>query len=375
MHRMVFGVMLATAGCGRLGFDSIGDNDLPPGTCDESAVDAIGSGTADDPFLLCNARQLVALMDPAAAPQWSAHFRLGADLDLAGLDESTAPATHPIGTRATPFTGTFDGAGHAISNLTHRSRRSEHVGLFGVVSGDGAALANLRMIDVSLHGEVMVGGLAGLIEDGAAVTNCHSSGSVRAEVEYAGGLIGAVGGVWVSNGRASVARSSSAANAIAAGSNWAGGLVGNVAGNSTCTDSFATGDATATLDFAGGLAGGSTGVIRNSYATGDVIGKSSVGGLVGSSGGEVTNAFTISTVLGARGLTGALIGDHWAGEVEGSATLAACAVEGSNCHGALVGERTELELAQLVDPAQRPLAAWDLAAIWSIDAGGLPALR
>ena len=69
---------------------------------------------------------------------------LGADIDLGGAAWTPIGAFQPMGeegeaaetpTPALAFTGSFDGAGHTISNLTISGEASMGVGLFGCAAG------------------------------------------------------------------------------------------------------------------------------------------------------------------------------------------------------------------------------------------------
>ncbi len=64
----------------------------------------------------------------------SGSYRLMSDLDAdtagySGIGDSFTP----IGSRADPFTGTFNGNGHTISNLVIDGSGTDHVGLFGAI--------------------------------------------------------------------------------------------------------------------------------------------------------------------------------------------------------------------------------------------------
>ena len=90
----------------------------------ETAHDALGSGSRDDPFVLCSAAQLVALGHHPES--WDAHYRLGAEVDLGAFDETTLL---PIGNTSSPFHGSFDGCGHHITGFHRASPALDHVGL------------------------------------------------------------------------------------------------------------------------------------------------------------------------------------------------------------------------------------------------------
>lgn len=102
-------------------------------------------------------------------------FNLGGDYVLSNdIDLSGYPNWDPIGTLANPFTGTFDGNGHTISNLTINRPAQDNVGLFGVINttkakhapGDNSVLSepivrNLLFTNASVKGRDNVGILTG----------------------------------------------------------------------------------------------------------------------------------------------------------------------------------------------------------------------
>ena len=91
-----------------------------------------GTGTMEDPFVISTADELNNMRNNLAA-----QYKLEADIDLSTWIETNSPETgwQPIGTSATPFTGNFDGNGHAIENIWI-SMDSENVGFFGAVGGN-----------------------------------------------------------------------------------------------------------------------------------------------------------------------------------------------------------------------------------------------
>ena len=102
-------------------------------------------------------------------------FNLGGDYVLSNdIDLSGYPNWEPIGTLANPFTGTFNGNGHTISNLTINRPAQDNVGLFGVINttkakhapGDNSVLSepivrNLLFTNASIKGRDNVGILTG----------------------------------------------------------------------------------------------------------------------------------------------------------------------------------------------------------------------
>lgn len=65
-----------------------------------------GTGTSSDPFLVATANDLCNVGN-----NLSAYYKQTADIDMAGVTFTG------IGSDSTPFTGTFDGDNHIISNL------------------------------------------------------------------------------------------------------------------------------------------------------------------------------------------------------------------------------------------------------------------
>ena len=90
------------------------------------------------------------------------------------------------------FTATFDGNGHAVSNLfiefTDSSARYP-AGLFGMVR-DGV-VRDVELLDVDVTGGSYGGGLVGYSSDGE-ISDSHVTGSVSAD-DYVGGLVGRSG--------------------------------------------------------------------------------------------------------------------------------------------------------------------------------------
>jgi len=342
-----------------------------PGTF--ARYDYLGTGTFTDPYVLCSPAQLLDLMNPASAQAWSKRFVLGADIDLTGYDESSSPPAQPIGSPAVPFTGIFDGLGHAISNLhVGVNASSDFVGLFGYVAGSAAVVRNLRVLAADVQGDFMVGALVGALHLGATVSGCASSGTVSGD-DCVGGLVGSVGGDY---GTPSVPSSSDVAVVSASSSTAtvqayeeAGGLVGFMMSGSII-NSYAGGDVGG-AEVLGGLVGVvCAGWLVNTYATGNVTGvDQQTGGLLGVlQSGAAVNCFATGNVSGGDPTTtGRLIGDD-SGTVAGSATLssATCkaAPPGTPCHGPVGGESQAADVSVFGDPSSAVLSAWNFAHVW-----------
>ncbi len=193
----------------------------------------------------------------------SGKYKLVANIDASCL-------TSPISSSsATAFTGSFDGGGHTISNLTINLPHLSCVGLFGYTGSD-AKIKNVGLLGVSISGRDYVGGLVGY-DNGGSITNSYVTGTVSGRNRVAS-LIGYTNGGSITN--------SYAAGAVTAAA-YAGSLIG-YNNRGSITNSYATGTVTGTSSSIGGLIGyNNSGSITNSYATGAVSGTSFVGGLVG----------------------------------------------------------------------------------------------
>ncbi|WP_183192415.1 Ig-like domain-containing protein [Brevibacillus fluminis] len=295
---------------------------------------ATGDGTPANPYIITTAEELADIRT-----NMSASYKLGNNIDLS--DFSEGEGWEPIGSDGTPFTGTLDGNGHAIMELTiNRPDEMGPVGLFSTLKG---TVKNLELSDVKIAGKDSVGALAGetigdVIEPPPgppAVLSTISNVTVTGRVEgdkQVGGIIGtaynaqiswidsitrvsgmdAVGGVagklfgssldkTIIRGAvieaneargtnlgglagkvdASTIRTSVTLSGVR-GNMWVGGLAGRMMGGSV-SDSFAVGSIFGT-NMVGGLIGlADTNTIKTSYAAGEVTGTTFVGGLVGKS--------------------------------------------------------------------------------------------
>lgn len=135
------------------------------------------------------------------------------------------------------FSGSFDGDGKTISNLTI-SRGDMGVGLFGCSSGN---ISNVGLVNVNISSFYYVGGLVGY-QTGGSIVNSFSTGRVAANIGYGG---------------------------------FAGGLVGYQTGDSYISNCYSTADVSANWWHVAGLVGGGSRPINNSYTTGRITGSMS----------------------------------------------------------------------------------------------------
>ena len=217
-----------------------------------AAVTLTGSGTKDDPYLIGLAEELASLGGRSFSGK---SYRLTQDIDMENVP------MQPIKEFAD---GTFDGAGHTISNLTI-SAADGNAGLFAETRSSTVFKdIILHNVSVTLTGGSYagVGGLIGKIYGSTTIQGCGVSGAVAYSSGYSynsgnvGGLVGYL------NGKCTIKESYSQAtikNENNNSSSTAGGLLGRTGNYYTLsvTDCYASGDVTA----AGGRAGGFTGYV------------------------------------------------------------------------------------------------------------------
>ena len=275
-------------------------------------------------------------------------FLLTADLDLTGVD------FEPIGWELIyekssanyyyhPFSGTFDGQGHTISNLTvHRTMCNS--ALFGYT--ENATIKNLNVIGADILGVKRVGGLIGMMK-GGTLENCTFRGRVvncgigtgKNTGSYTGGLVGQLASGVVRNCQVKAdiiayaaseyydRGSSSIFDTTLNRGNYTGGVIGNVAGISSGTialiDNISFEGTVTGYDvdgfggnIVGGLVGGGTSAsLHNCSMTGVVRGNQNVGGLVGKcvSGGNNYQTFDIHNCIA----NGSVYGNDLVGGIVG----------------------------------------------------------
>lgn len=128
----------------------------------------------------------LAVWAEAARTDLSTNCILGANITLKKPADGESNWT-AVGNDTAPYTGTFDGAGFTISNLTIASS-SNYAGMFGAID-QGAKVSNVNLQDASISGNQWVAGLAGYVADGT-ISNCNFSGNISASSSYVGGIAG-----------------------------------------------------------------------------------------------------------------------------------------------------------------------------------------
>jgi hypothetical protein len=259
---------------------------------------------------------------------------LTADIDLSGKEWYLYIGTGEYD----PFNGTFDGNNKTISGL--------HSYSFFKYIGEDAVVKNLNFVDLNISGAFQAGALAGTnrgkiqnisvngsiggnfsvfggiaADNYGTMENCSFSGSVNhgggvvygnygimENCRFSGDISGS-GGIASLNANSGIIRNCYVTGSII-GDMETGGIVGDNSG--TVENCYTTcninGDSSGNR---GGIAGINSGTVKNCFATGNITGDMGIGGVVGNnygySGGTIQNCYATGTVTGWRfvgGITG-----------------------------------------------------------------------
>jgi hypothetical protein len=277
----------------------VNKNNMAQGYADPT----VGVFTINSPVVINTAEGLAHLSTLTNQADLAKEYELSADIDL-----DVYTNWKPIGSLDKPFTGTFDGQNHTISNLTINRPDEDYIGLFGRNTG---MISDLTLSSVDVVGRFFVGSLAGRNE--GTIKDVMADGTVSG-VSVVGGIVGGSGperdpdgGFGYSSADFYGEMIDTQSNVQVTGASTVGGLIGGTygiikncsssgaitVGQEDYFQSWALGDYWALMDYHeaymifdggfGGLVGSlkGYGLVEDSHATGNVEGKHAVGGLVG----------------------------------------------------------------------------------------------
>lgn len=269
----------------------------------------------DGVYQIGNADELVWFVKKVNGGENAISAVLAKDIDLADV------VWAPIGNGSVAFAGSFDGAGHTVSNLTvdyttAASGERLYLGLFGQVEGTPekhAVIQNLTVtgsVNAASEFSVYSGYVAGVVGSAryAELSNVISRVNVTADEKV--GNAASVGGLAGAMIDTTVTNCGNEGNIT--GVKNLGGLCYELY-SGTMTGCYNTGRVTATGTYVGGLMGyAKQATVTNVYNTGDVsTEKTLVGGLIGvMEKSALTNAYTTGkvTTAAASGAIGAAVG-------------------------------------------------------------------
>ncbi len=343
-----------------------------------------GAGTEDDPYILTNVDELNAMRQDLTA-----NYRLGNDIDLSpSVAWNYGRGWMEVGkSTGNQFTGSFDGAGFTIYNLTMNRPRfavvNYYMGLFG--NTDEVSIKNLHLEDVNIQCYRHCGSFAGRLIDGG-LENISVIGVVFSHNDAVGGVIG---DCYHENSFQNIF-----AKVDVRGRDNTGGIGGRMI--SSMLRSVMVEGSVQGRDRVGGLVGAltySVSEVTDSFNRALVSGQDEVGGLIGTiGGGAIVHSYSSGPVSGTGDYVGGLVGrntrldatstENLAGTSvldDGNVTESYWDIEGSGQDTSAGG------LGRTTDQMTYPYAAntyvgWDFVYTWGADSdylynAGYPYLR
>lgn len=231
-----------------------------------------GDGTESNPYIISTAGDLNYVRDTP-----SAYYALGNDIDMSTFYGDFEPIAD--------FTGSLDGKGYSIDNLSIAGSDME-VGLFQGIASDGTIKdVTFNNPVVKLSGNCMYAGVvAGNIMSnggGYTISNVHVNNAVFTSDGSVSPSIGGIAGQLTIFSKVSDCSVNNINIDVPEASN-VGGIVGTTRTSSSVSASRASGTINAGTTI-GGIVGdnGTGGSITNCYADMQITGENEIGGIVG----------------------------------------------------------------------------------------------
>ena len=323
------------------------------------------------------------------------HYKLMRNISLTGT-------WTPIGLNPV-FTGSLDGNGRTISNLTTETTSAQNGGLFGLIKGSGSGVKDLKIAvgAAGIRAAYRAGAVAGRSDEGAIFSGCSVEGvgeikSTGAGESVAGGIIGSAFGSFIEKCYTTV-RISAIGGTGSSPAIYAGGIAGYSGDATTATtiqNCYATGAISATDSkggnkYVGGIVGRLAGssIVENCYATGELtassVGTHYVGGIVGNdtNSGKILNCVALSSNVSATSINlhrvlGSGTGSTTRTNNYGLTSMQRNGVDYSSSWGS---NTTGLDGAHCADAIPTPTwwegtANWS-SGIWNFSSSSLPTLQ
>ena len=217
-----------------------------------------------------------------------ANIVLSGDIDLNDLTRSRALASNwtPVGTEAKPFTGTFDGKGYTIKNLTlvesEAKEGKAYIGFFGYAKNATIknetfenVYINIPCLDID-HSQGHIGAVAGSLEGTSTIENVTVKGNIQVYATQNANGASRVAVVAGGNSYGDVTMKNvhviaDAGSSLIANNNT-GALAGQLQGKSVFENCSSNINVTVNKFFAGGIIGLAAGdqLFKNCHTTGNI---------------------------------------------------------------------------------------------------------
>ncbi|MBT3981349.1 MAG: cadherin-like domain-containing protein [Bacteriovoracaceae bacterium] len=306
------------------------------------------SGTRIDPVKICTASQMAIVSTDTS--YWSKWISIEDNIDLSSVTITS------MGTSSIPFSGTIEGKGHTLSNLTINSPTSDYVAFVGYlkgdISGDGSGdgmIIGLKLNNPTISGANFVAAVVGHNILGI-VTHVRVTGGTVAGTQYVGGVAGY---------NQSYIKNISAQTTSITGVTDTGGIVGYNA--SVFQIGWSTASVTGVTN-TGGVAGVNVGTMENSYSkAATVSGTTNTGGGVGYNTGTLSDMYSSGTIPG-------FLGDNNGG------TVSNCFYDSDDATSVSDGGSATTTANMRTQATFNPGGNWKFNVYWFMPAGMEPAL-
>ena len=304
----------------------------------------IRDGLAPDRWLPVSEAKISIFNDYAVtADGLKRHYRLVENIILTKHQTGASNWT-AIGTTDAEFTGSFNGNGFIIQNLTINSTGNNQ-GLFGVIAASGT-VQNTALVDVDIIGSNSIGGLAGI--NHGTIQTSYVTGNVSG-ISYVGGLTGLNSG--------------------------------------TIEDCYTTSRVSGSF-IAGGVVGSNNKTVQYCYAIGVINGDNYIGGISGqvANDAKVNNCIalnktitstrttpTIGRVVGSVNLQGLLANNYARDDMTINRTVISNPPR-SSIDGETVKSESYRNTSWWTTSSNWNGSAWNSTTVWQMDYNILPKL-